>query len=119
MSARGSLWKAAACLVGGAIVAVALSSSLVPAAAQDKVWRVGLLSAGSEESEIATLPFDTLDWKRVIPGSYKVLKSGGSIAIRFQGVGEDAAIIEAEMAKAGFRNVDNAYGAGGIIRAVK
>ena len=55
MSARESLWKAVPCLLGGVIVAVALSSSLVPAAAQDKVWRVGLLSTGSEESEIATL----------------------------------------------------------------
>ena len=54
MSVRESLWKAATCLLCGAMVAVALSSLVLPAAAQDKVWRVGLLTAGSEESEIST-----------------------------------------------------------------
>ena len=53
MSVRESLWKAAACLLGGTMGACALSSLVFPAAAQEKVWRVGLLTAGSEESEIS------------------------------------------------------------------
>jgi putative ABC transport system substrate-binding protein len=43
----GDLWKMAARLLGGAMVAVALLSLAVPSMAQDKVWRVGLLSNGS------------------------------------------------------------------------
>ncbi len=54
MSVRESLWKAAAYLLAGAMVAIALSSLVFSAVAQDKVWRVGLLTAGSEESEIST-----------------------------------------------------------------
>ena len=58
------------------------------------------------------LPPNTLDWRRVIPGAYKVLKPGGKMTIRFQAVGQDAAIIEEELAKAGFKNVTqkNTYG---------
>lgn len=48
MSVRKCLWKAAAFLLRDAMVIVALLSLALPAAAQDKVWRVGLLTAGSE-----------------------------------------------------------------------
>ena len=51
MRARDSLWKTAALLLHGAIAVVALSSLTFPVAAQDKVWRVGLLSGGSQEAE--------------------------------------------------------------------
>ena len=48
MSVRECLCKAAAFLLRDAMVVVALLSLALPAAAQDKVWRVGLLTAGSE-----------------------------------------------------------------------
>jgi putative ABC transport system substrate-binding protein len=48
MRARKSLWKAAVFLLRGAMVVVALLSLALPAAAQDKVWRIGLLTAGNE-----------------------------------------------------------------------
>jgi hypothetical protein len=46
-----------------------------------------------EEITSNRLPPNTFDWNRLIPGAYKVLKPGGSITIRFQGVGNDAATI--------------------------
>jgi hypothetical protein len=47
MRACDALWKVAVRLLSRAMVAVALVSLAVPAAAQDKVWRVGLLSNGT------------------------------------------------------------------------
>jgi putative ABC transport system substrate-binding protein len=44
---RDALREAAVHLLGGAMVALALLSLAVPATAQDKVWRVGLLSNGT------------------------------------------------------------------------
>jgi putative ABC transport system substrate-binding protein len=46
MRARDALWEIAVRLLGGAMVAVAVLLVAVAAAAQDKVWRVGLLSNG-------------------------------------------------------------------------
>jgi putative ABC transport system substrate-binding protein len=46
MRACDALWQIAVRLLGGTMVAVAVLSVTVPAAAQDKVWRVGLLSNG-------------------------------------------------------------------------
>jgi putative ABC transport system substrate-binding protein len=48
MSCRDSLWQVAAHLLNGAMVAVALLSLALPAGSQEKVWRVGLLSAGTQ-----------------------------------------------------------------------
>ena len=45
------LWKTAARLLHGVLILVALSSLALPVAAQEKVWRVGLLSGGSQEAE--------------------------------------------------------------------
>lgn len=47
MRARDALCETAVHLLGGAMVAVALLSLAILAAAQDKVWRVGLLSNGT------------------------------------------------------------------------
>ena len=47
MNYRGS-WQRAAHLLTGATVAVSLLSLALPAAAQEKVWRLGLLSAGTQ-----------------------------------------------------------------------
>src|ERR1700730_3842283 len=47
MRRRETLRGAAVRLVGQILVAVALLSLAVPAVAQDKVWRVGLLSNGA------------------------------------------------------------------------
>jgi putative ABC transport system substrate-binding protein len=54
MREHDSPWKVAACLLRGVMVVVALLSFALPAVAQEKVWRVGLLTAGSEELEIST-----------------------------------------------------------------
>lgn len=51
MSAHSFIWKAAARTLSGVVGAVALLSLALPAAAQDKVWRVGLLTAGNERPE--------------------------------------------------------------------
>ncbi len=51
------------------------------------------------------LPPNTLDWTKVLPGAHKVLKTGGGIVIRFQGVGGDARIILKVFEELGFRNV--------------
>jgi len=57
------------------------------------------------------LPFDTLNWDRIIPGAGRVLRPGGRITINFQGVGEDAAVIVAKMEEVGFQNIENLSGA--------
>src|SRR5262245_56898317 len=47
MTNRGSPWRGAAQLLKGALIAVVLPALALPAASQDKVWRAGLLSAGT------------------------------------------------------------------------
>jgi putative ABC transport system substrate-binding protein len=47
MTDLGSPWRGAAQLLNEAMIAVALLSLALPAASQDKVWRAGLLSAGT------------------------------------------------------------------------
>ena len=51
MKLRRVLWEVVAPLLKGAMAAAILLSLALPAAAQDKVWRVGLLSGGSEDPE--------------------------------------------------------------------
>lgn len=51
MNVRDSFWKAAPFVLRHAMLAVALITLALPTAAQDKVWRVGLLSTGSERLE--------------------------------------------------------------------
>jgi hypothetical protein len=65
------------------------------------------------------LPPNTLNWTRILPGVHKVLKPGGSISIRFQGVGTDAPIIMDQLRKLGFRNITNPMNMGAVIEAVK
>jgi putative ABC transport system substrate-binding protein len=65
MNYRGSVWQMAAHLLTGATVAVALLSLVFPAAAQDKVWRLGLLSAGPQ----AQAPGTQSSWRSGILAS--------------------------------------------------
>jgi putative ABC transport system substrate-binding protein len=48
MNSRGSVRQRATHLLTGATVAILLLSLALPATAQDKVWRLGLLSAGTQ-----------------------------------------------------------------------
>ena len=57
------------------------------------------------------LPPNTLDWNKIIPGLKKVLRSGAKVVIRFQGVGGDAQIIEAQLRAQGLREIKNFLGA--------
>ena len=52
MISCGSLWQTAVHLLARSTVGVALLSFVFPAAAQDKVWRLGLLSAGPQAQEL-------------------------------------------------------------------
>lgn len=54
MTYLGSLWQQAAHLLTRATVGLALLSLLLPSEAQDKVWRVGLLSAGPQAQALGT-----------------------------------------------------------------
>ncbi len=65
------------------------------------------------------LPPNTIDWTKVLPGAYKVLKPGGTITIRFQGVGRDGPIIMGQLQKLGFKNIQNPLNLGAAIDAVK
>ncbi len=53
------------------------------------------------------LPPNTLDWQRVLTGAAQVLKNGGKIVIRFQGVGNDAKVILEQFQALGFREIKN------------
>ncbi len=52
------------------------------------------------------LPPSTLNWNRIIPAAGKVLKPGGRITIRFQGVARDGDVILPMLKKNGFREIN-------------
>ena len=71
-----------------------------------------IFSPGSLDGMVSNrLPPNTLDWSKIIPGLKKVLRPGATIAIRFQGVGEDAKIIVNLLNDLGFKNIKNHFGA--------
>ena len=77
-----------------------------------------LFEAGSVDEIVSNrLPPNTINWNQVIPGAAKVLRSGGRIVIKFQGVGEDARIIVEAMKAAKFRNIQNMADA--VIEAIR
>ena len=48
MKQRGGFWRAAVPNLGAAVAALALLSWAVPTMAQEKIWRVGLLSNSAD-----------------------------------------------------------------------
>lgn len=54
------------------------------------------------------MPPEVVDWTRAAPGSYRVLKSGGTFRYSYQGANADAIKLAAELEKAGFKDVTNA-----------
>ncbi len=65
------------------------------------------------------LPPNTLDWDRILPGAQKVLKPGGRITIKFQGVGGDGPKIVEQLRNLGFKDINNPMNLGAVIEAVK
>jgi hypothetical protein len=65
------------------------------------------------------LPPNTIRWQTVLPGAHRVLRLGGTISIRFQGVGKDGPVIVEEMRRLGFRNINNPMNMGAVIEATK
>jgi hypothetical protein len=65
------------------------------------------------------LPPNTLDWGRIIPGVSRVLKPGGRLVIRFQGVGQDGATIVPLLKQNGFKAINDFGGSGAVFEAVK
>ena len=63
------------------------------------------------------LPPNTINWSRVIPGAFRVLRRNGRIIIRFQGNGENVRLIVSAMEKAGFRGIKET--AGVLIEAIR
>ena len=74
---------------------------------------VGDIFEGNSVDEIVSnrLPPNTIDWTKVLPGAQRVLRAGGSITIRFQGIGQDAAVILQLFKDLGFKNIQNFQGA--------
>jgi hypothetical protein len=66
-----------------------------------------------------SLPPNTLDWKRVLPGAQKVLKPGGKITIRFTGIGDDAATILEQLKRLGFKDIVDFANKGVAITATR
>ncbi len=81
MRRRDFAWQAAVHLLKGAMVAVALLSPALPAASQDKVWRVGLLSAGNEGQS---------------PGAHSTWRSGVLLSLERNGylVGRNLELVD-------------------------
>ncbi|WP_329101361.1 hypothetical protein OG792_20865 [Micromonospora sp. NBC_01699] len=50
-------------------------------------------------------PRDVIDWNRVAPGAARVLRSGGTLSISFQGASPAAETLAEALRKAGFRQV--------------
>lgn len=74
---------------------------------------IGEVFGSNSVDEIVSnrLPPNTLDWGRVLPGAHKILKPGGKIIIRFQGVGDDAKVIMEKFRELGFKETKNYAGA--------
>jgi LysM domain len=83
--------------------------------------QIGQVFGPNSVDEIVSnrLPPNTIEWTKVLPGAHKVLRPGGSISIRFQGVGGDGPIIMEQLRKLGFRNINNPMNMGAVIEAVK
>jgi hypothetical protein len=48
-----------------------------------------------------------VDWTQAAPGAYKILKPGGRVQYYYRGANADAKAAEAELIKAGFKDVKN------------
>jgi hypothetical protein len=78
-----------------------------------------LFNHGSVDQIVSNrLPPNTLNWVRIIPGAHRVLKPGGRLVIKFQGVGQDAEIIMPLLKRYQFKQIKD-WGSGAVFEAVK
>ncbi|MBA3312907.1 MAG: class I SAM-dependent methyltransferase [Planctomycetota bacterium] len=91
----------------------------IPNLVKTEAEKIGEFFEANSVDEIVSnrLPPNTLDWDQVIPNAHRVLKPNARIVIKFQGVGQDGAIIEAALKRMKFRDIKNF--SGGVFEAVK
>jgi hypothetical protein len=93
----------------------------IPHLVAEGAERIGEIFEPNAIDEIVSnrLPPNTIRWQMVLPGAHRVLKPGGSISIRFQGVGKDGPVIIQEMRRLGFTKINNPMDMGAVIEATK